>query len=224
MLNNHLKDPYDTYDYIASIQERGFKVNIFWLLGDFTKFDKNLSYKNWGQQAIIERFNIDKFIIGIHPSYKSNSYYYSIEDELNRLKSILKKEVIHSRQHFLRLNIHKTYSSLLKVGITNDYTMGYAENIGFRAGTARSFYWFDLLKNEKTNLLIHPFSYMDGTLNEYLKVSVEESKTLILKLFQELEKYGGDFMFIWHNETIGDYKKWKNWSEVLEFSLNLNKR
>ena len=65
--------------------------------------------------------------------------------------------------------------------------------------------------------------YMDGTLNEYQKLSIEESKELISMLYKEVELYGGVFSFIWHNSTIGGLGIWKNWEEVLEHTLNLNK-
>jgi hypothetical protein len=222
VLHGTVKDPYDTYDYILSIADRGFSVNMFWLLGDYAKYDKNVTFKDARHQRLIRKMAL-KTTVGIHPSYKSNSYEYFLLNEKERLESILNQLVEHSRQHFLKLKLPATYHSISTMGIKHDYTMGYADQVGFRAGTARSFSWFDLRKNSISNLTIHPFAYMDGTLQEYLKLTPSESKLIIASLFEEVKNYGGDFQMIWHNETIGEYGKWKGWKEVLEFTLDLNK-
>jgi hypothetical protein len=99
--------------------------------------------------------------------------------------------------------------------------MGYPDIAGFRAGTARPYQWFDLSKNEITNLTIHPFAFMDITLNEYMKLNTSQAIDKIDSLFKEVKKYGGEFSFIWHNETIGNYGIWKGWSEVFEHSVSL---
>jgi hypothetical protein len=222
VLQGAAKDPYDTYDYILSIADRGFSVNMFWLLGDYAKYDKNVTFKDARHQRLIRKMAL-KTTVGIHPSYKSNSYEYFLLNEKERLEFILNQSVEHSRQHFLKLKLPATYRSISTMGIKHDYTMGYADQVGFRAGTARSFPWFDLRKNSISDLTIHPFAYMDGTLQEYLKLTPSESKLIIASLFEEVKNYGGDFHMIWHNETIGEYGKWNGWKEVLEFTLDLNK-
>jgi hypothetical protein len=142
--------------------------------------------------------------------------------EIQRLNQITSKPVTKNRQHFLALNLPHTYQALIRKQITDDYSMGYADIAGFRAGTARVFNWFDLTTNDTTSLRVHPFTYMDGTLHEYLKLSPEEAMKKIKTLYQEVCQNGGQFSYIWHNETIGDYAHWKGWKEVFSYTINLN--
>lgn len=220
VLGGQTKDPYDTYDKIENITKKGFKVHLFWLLGDFTQFDRNISHKNPKLKRLIRNLN-HHCVTGIHPSYKSNTKDGQLELEIGRLKAILSKPVVHSRQHFLKFRLPTTYRNLIEAGIAHDYSMGYASEVGFRAGTIRPFYWFDVEKNIPTKLLIHPFAYMDGTLNEYLKLTPESAQQIIQELYEEASQFGGDFFCLWHNETIGNYKHWNGWSKVLDYTLNL---
>jgi hypothetical protein len=214
------KDPYDTYEKILNLKNRNINYKLFWLLGDFAKYDRNISHRSKKHRKLIQRMS-EECEIGIHPSFKSTSYEFYLHNEIERLESITKKNVYSSRQHFLVLKFPTTYQTLIGQEITDDYTMGFADITGFRAGTARSFQWFDLTKNEQTNLKIHPFAFMDGTLNEYLNLTPEEAKNKIDSLYQEVKEFGGEFSFIWHNETIGDYGTWNGWSDVFDHSISL---
>jgi len=216
-----MKDPYDTYDKIFELAEKGIEIKLFWLLGDFAKYDRNISHRHNKQRKIIQRLS-KKVSIGIHPSFKSNSYEFYLHNEIERLEEIINDRVFSSRQHFLCLKFPYTYQTLIGQEIKDDYTMGFADVAGFRIGTARAIKWFDLTTNQPTNLTIHPFAFMDGTLNEYMRLKPNEAKVLISQLYNEVKEFGGDFTFIWHNETIGDYGIWKGWSEVFDWSVTLN--
>jgi hypothetical protein len=212
------KDPYDTYDQIEAIK---FRPKVFFLLGDYGKYDRNINWKNKELQALIK--HIDSYAdVGIHPSFDSFGNAPKVKIEKERLETILNREITISRQHYLRLRMPDTYQILESIGIKEDYSMGYAKHFGWRAGTSRSFYFFDLLNNQKSGLKIFPFQYMDGTLNEYLNYDIKKSKEIVQELTNQTKKYGGNFIPLWHNETIGNYGIWKDWNEVLNYNISLN--
>lgn len=223
VLSGEIKDPYDTFDYILSLQEKGLNPQLFYLLGDFTKFDRNISAKDPRHKRFISKLS-KSLPIGLHPSYKSNTSKTQLKEEKNRLEVILNSDVLKSRQHFLKLQIPNTYRNLIALGFEHDYSTGYADTVGFRLGTSKSVPFFDLLRNEITTLDLHPFAYMDGTLNQYLGLTTKVAKQKIEVLYEEVEKYGGDFISIWHNETLGNYGIWKDWRTVHEFMVDLHLR
>ncbi len=221
VLAGEMKDPYDTFDFIQTLAMSGANVLIFWLLGDYGTYDKNIPHSQEDQRELIR--NMSEYAeIGVHASFGSNDSEYQLGTEIQRLNQITSKPVTKNRQHFLALNLPYTYQALIRQNITDDYSMGYADIAGFRAGTARVFNWFDLTTNDTTSLRVHPFTYMDGTLHEYLKLSPVEAMKKIKTLYQEVCQNGGQFSYIWHNETIGDYAHWKGWKEVFSYTINLN--
>jgi len=159
-------------------------------------------------------------VVGLHPSYKSNQQLGLLCEEKKRLEQILGKEVANTRQHFLKIEHKKTFVSLVGAGFTHDYSLGFADVVGFRAGLSRPFPWFNLRANRISELTLHPFAYMEVTLKDYLRLNPQEAKVLVEELWKEAVQYGGEFICLWHNETIGDTGKWKGWREVLEFTLN----
>ena len=92
--------------------------------------------------------------------------------------------------------------------------MGYASHAGFRAGMAMPFPFFDLIKDEVTPLMIHPVSVMDVTLKDYLRLNTEESLGKISSLIETVRSVNGEFVSLWHNESLGDYGRWQGWRQV----------
>jgi hypothetical protein len=220
VLKNEINDPYDTFAAIEQIAADFPETRIFWHLGDQGKFDRNISWRNsQHRQMILQMAGIAT--IGLHPSYASNSSERLLRAEKKRIDTILKISVEESRQHFLKLNLPETYRRLVRLGFRRDFTMGYSDHPGFRAGTAHSFFFFDLGRNLRTDYEIVPFVYMDGTFHDYMKVSPEEAIKVIDELAEEVGKYGGNFCFIWHNETIGNAFSWKGWSQVLDHTVKI---
>lgn len=217
------KDPYNTYDYLDSVfKGNEDKVKFFFLLGDYGRYDKNISHKNKHHKKLIQKIN-SRYDIGIHPSFASGKKRgkKKIQLEKKRLEKIRGNEVQKSRQHFLRIQLPKTYRRLIKAGITEDYTMGYSSHPGFRAGICSPYYFYDLKKEKTTNLLIVPFQVMDGTLRHYLGLSPEDALQEIKNIMQEVRNVGGTFVSVWHNETVNDKGLWEGYQKVFKEMNNL---
>jgi len=213
-LLNIQKDPWDIYEDLSeTIKTNNIKTVFFFLSGDNTINDRNIPYTNLLMKNLVN--TIKTFSeIGIHPSFFSSAFPEKIKIEKERLEKISGETITKSRQHFLKFNLPETYNSLLAAGITEDYSMGFPEANGFRAGTCQPFYFYDLKNEKATNLKIFPVTCMDATFIYYSKVSPEKSLLAILNLMKEVKKAGGTFIPIWHNNNLGKSKENKKWNLV----------
>ena len=209
-------DPFDSYEKQFRLQRKyGLHPVYFILCGDYNPYDKSISIRNTAFQNLIKHLG-DYAEVGIHPSFASYAEPERIEKETQRLSSILNREVTQSRFHFLHFTLPHSYQHLVELDITDDYTMGYASQPGFRAGTSRAFRFFDIENDAPTNLTVHPFAVMDGTLRDYLDLDVEQSFEKLKSIINEVRKVNGTFCYLTHNETLGGKGRWKGWPEMYE--------
>ncbi len=213
----HLKkDPYDTYDYQESIFAK-YKLRpiYFFLAGKRGHNDKNISPGNNRFKKLVNR--LSAFVdIGIHPSYNSNSDAKIVAQEIANVEQNTATKITRSRQHFLRLTLPETYRCLAQLGITDDYTMAYAGQAGFRASICTPFLFYDLLTENVLPVKLHSTIVMDGTLNEYLYLTPQEAIVQTQELLNKVKKCNGEFILIWHNHSVNNKGHWKGWQAVFE--------
>ena len=146
-------------------------------------------------------------VIGLHGSFRSADEAGRLCMERQRLETelgSLKEMITAARQHYLRAHFSGTPNSLdlwKEAGITDDYTLGFAERCGFRCGTCHPYLLYDVRNDCVTDITEHPLVVMDGTLFDYMNLSVEDSKELVLSLKQRCFDMEGDFVVLWHNHA-----------------------
>jgi len=210
------KDPWDTYhDLKKIILQNKLSSIFFFLLSDKSRHDRNLNY----QQPIMKKL-VNKIAmfseIGIHPSFYSSTFPEKILIEKERLENLASAKITKSRQHYLKFSLPDTYISLVAAGITEDYSMGFSGKPGFRAGSCRPFYFYDLKNEKQIDLKIFPITFMESTLN--ISLNPNEALEKIFLLLEEVKNVDGTFISLWHNHTISktdDYKEWKNIHEKM---------
>ncbi len=213
-LSGKIRDPYDAFGWLQNIHvQYSLKPTYFMLAAQQSgPFDKNISPQHPAMQALAQGFALEGRV-GIHPSYTTSEKPEKITTEKGWLEGAVGKDIFHSRQHYIRLRFPQTYRQLLAAGITDDWSMGYPDALGFRAGTSHSFLWYDLEKEEQTTLRIHPFCFMDTTARDYLKLSAAESFEELEKLRETLLQTGGILTTVFHNFSLGTAHDWKGWRE-----------
>lgn len=217
VLTKKEKDPFDTFDFILHGMRTHPKSRLifFVLMADYAMYDKPISYHEPDFLQLVRHLD-DYAKMGLHTSYASFDNPEKIEQERTRLASTIHRDVEHNRCHFLRLALPATYRNLLHAGIRHDYTMGYAELTGFRAGISVPYPFYDICSDHETQLLIHPFAAMDATLMRYMHQTPDEAWQSLKALMDAVATTGGTFSCIFHNENLSETPAWQGWQHVYE--------
>ncbi|WP_251968028.1 polysaccharide deacetylase family protein [Parabacteroides sp. AD58] len=216
------KDPYYTFPWMLEqdslVKNRfGDRCHILFFLkagGRHANDKPHYQVRSHDIQKLLHLFKKNKALLGLHSSYEAGIYPDLIPEEKMRLEHDWKLENIHlNRHHYLASREPEDLTKLIKAGITDDFTMGYADVSGFRLGTCRPVKWINPMTRQLTSLTLHPLSVMDCTLSEsqYMGLSPDEAYQYCAGLVREIRQHRGEIVWLWHNTsfagTESDYHK-----------------
>lgn len=216
------KDPYYTFPWMLEqdslVKNRfGDRCHILFFLkagGRHANDKPHYQVRSHDIQKLLHLFKKNKALLGLHSSYEAGIYPDLIPEEKMRLEHDWKLENIHlNRHHYLASREPEDLTKLIKAGITDDFTMGYADVSGFRLGTCRPAKWINPMTRQLTSLTLHPLSVMDCTLSEsqYMGLSPDEAYQYCAGLVREIRQHRGEIVWLWHNTsfagTESDYHK-----------------
>jgi hypothetical protein len=210
------KDPYDVFDWLCNAFHRFPDARIFWQMNRSRNGkDRQVPIS---QPLFLERLKecSTRIQSGIHPSWDSNRSEKQFLTELNALEKRLEHPVQFSRQHFLACSFPQTFRNLNNAGILWDYTLGWAEQAGFRAGTAWPFGFYDVILDRPESLAFIPSCIMDVSCRNYMALNPAEAALLGCSLREKARREGGVFCFIVHNESMSETGDWHGWRQVAE--------
>ncbi len=207
-------DPYDCYGFLRDLHHeyKPDPVYFFLVATSRSKYDKNISPYEHNMWQLIKR-HAKKYKIGVHPSWKSNENPELLKKEKKILETSGDQPIFRSRQHYIKFAFPETFSRLIEIGITEDYSMGYGSVNGFRASVASSFYWYNLASESVTSLRLFPFCFMDANSFFEQKQDVEASFEELEFYTEQCKKARGQLITIFHNNFLGAAKKFNGWKE-----------
>ncbi len=209
-------DPIDIYqDIIEICLKYGVNPIFFIQVGEPSRFDRNNPIH---LPAVTQKVNelALRSEIGLHPSYFSCEDGQKLELELGRLRSICSSRINVSRQHYMRWRLPDTLLTLAELGITFDYTLGFPDVNGFRAGTAHPFKFFNLQKDEVVDITLMPTHFSD-IVSMRLSTDPEEE---MMAIKNECNSYGGTFCTMWHPEVLTGIESKRGSYDLLQTLLH----
>jgi len=210
----NLPDPFDRYEWIGKINAAEGLTPLFFILASpRTRYDHALSPRSHRWHELIRKI-ASAGEVGVHPSYYTSSGEASLEEQVRAITSVVGGGLHRSRQHFLRFNLPETYRKLAAFGIREEYSMGYSDAPGFRAGTSEPYPFYDLASEKELPLVVHPFCIMESVYRYKWKSAPGEALQDMERICRQVKQVGGRFVSVWHDKSISRAGEGKRWAKI----------
>ncbi len=210
---NPKKDPYNNFAFLIDIKKK-FDLNciFFFQFASYSTYDKNVSPNNNNFRFLIKSV-ADYCKVSLATSYSSFDDTDLLKKEKKKLTGVINRQVDYSRTRYNRVDMPHTYRNLVEAEFTDDFTMGYTHEIGFRAGTSFPFYLYDINMEVQQPIRVHPFAIHDYALHE--DNSMSDILDKVRSIYQEIKKVNGEMISIFSNELLGTDNK-IDWKETYQ--------
>ena len=210
------KDPYDNFFELVDIHKKfPIKSMFFFQFAKHSAHDKNISPNNNKFRFLIKSV-ADYSIVSLSTSFLSSTDKSVLQEEKKRLSNLINRPVSYSRLRYNRVSVPTTYRNLVETEFTDDFSMGYTHEIGFRAGTCTPFYFYDINMEVRQPLKVHPFAMHDYALVNFK--NREEIFEKMDRVYRMVKQVNGDFILVFSNELLGGRHK-LNWKELYQSFL-----
>ncbi|SDL47726.1 hypothetical protein SAMN04488034_104223 [Salinimicrobium catena] len=207
------RDPYDVYDRIIRIFKKyHVPIKFMFQVSDFSTHDRNINHNRLEFQSLIKSV-ADYAEVGLQPGYFANQKFRALKEEKTRLEGILKRPVVSALNNKYNLLLPDTYNNMVELEFKNDYSMGYPEAMGFRAGTCTPFLFYDINFEITTPLLIHPYVV---NIQATQKMKETEIEYKVLELKRQIKLVDGKFISVFTNKDFSEYANAKRNRNILK--------
>lgn len=192
---------------IKTVYGREKCTDIYFMMGCKQKRTMDLGYcQNKKRTSDLISYLIGKKSeIGIHTSYAASLDMSLLRQEIENIEELSGTVLTKVRNHFLASREPEDFVHYIEYGLKDDFTMGYADVMGFRLGTGRCVRWINPLNKEVTELNLHPMTVMECTLNEprYMGIkNIEDAFSIIKSQIDLIKKYNGEVVLLWHSPSV----------------------
>lgn len=156
--------------------------------------------------------------VGWHPGYGAHGHPERLAAEARRYQAAFGTPPRLARTHFLRWDA-ATPAALAAHGVRLDSTLGWAEQPGFRRGTAHPFRLFDPQRDGAGDLWELPLAAMDTTYVDYLGLGPDALAAGLRQVFSGARRSGGLAVVLWHNQLGADTAGWTARLDALDREL-----
>lgn len=190
-------------------KDRGIRSAFFWKASPPGPFDSGYSPSHPKVRRVIANLHAQGFELGVHPGYQTFGDRSRLSQEVEALRRTLGNGPLGGRQHYLRWK-PQTWLDWESCGLAYDSTLGFADAIGFRAGTCVPFRPWSIEQNRELDLIEIPLLVMDCTLVKYMGLPKREGLARVQECVKRAALAGGVFTLLWHNTPLiePEYDGW----------------
>lgn len=219
-------EPRQSFNNLMSLSEQyGLKSRFFFM--SITDDSHDSPYMtNYPKQVrkMLKNIKHRGHIVGFHPGYLTYNDKNKWTSQKKHIENFINEKVYEGRQHMLQYNVNVTPHIWNQNNMKIDYTLSYPDKVGFRNGTCRPIFQYDLNKRHRMNLISISTSIMDfglfgGKYNDY---NCDAALELCKPIIDVCRRYNGSLVILMHTGK----NNFKNinffYSELLKLACKTN--
>jgi len=157
------------------------------------------------------RYDRPAYCLSSVPKLNGTIGFHSLYETFDNVLLLTKRNAVniphkYHRSHYLRILPPTQMHHYINAGITDDFSICYADIPGFRLGTTRPSMAINPATGQVLPLTLHPLSIMDTTLIDprYLNLDYSHSLELCLSICNTIKRHQGDITLLFHNNSFAN--------------------